>query len=85
RQWTGGPENRASLSAGAHLRIPFDGKTVVDVSSMPLVSERKDIALELNAGFDYQWDNNTFTAGLATAQGGEVEDYRASLSLRFGF
>ncbi|MCY4035568.1 MAG: hypothetical protein OXF29_07905, partial [Hyphomicrobiales bacterium] len=78
-------ENRASLSAGAHLRIPFDGKTVVDVSSMPLVSERKDIALELNAGFDYQWDNNTFTAGLATAQGGEVEDYRASLSLRFGF
>ena len=85
RQWTGGPENRASLSAGAHLRIPFDGKTVVDVSSVPLVSERKDMALELNAGFDYEWDSNTLTFGLATAQGGEVEDYRASLSMNFGF
>ena len=85
KQWTGGPENRASLSTGAHLRVPFDGKTVVDVSSMPLVSERKDVALELNAGFDYQWDNNTFSGGLAMAQGGEVEDYRANLSMRFGF
>ena len=85
KQWTGGPENRANLSAGAHLRIPFDGKTVVDVSSMPLVSERKDVALELNAGLDYQWDNNTLTVGLTTAQGGEVEEYRANLSMRFSF
>ena len=85
RQWTGGPDNRANLFAGAHLRIPFDGKTVVDVSSVPLVSERKDAALEINAGFDYRWDNNTLTAGLATVQGGEVEDYRASLSMRFDF
>ena len=85
RRWTSGPENRASLSAGAHLRIPFDGKTVVDVSSMPLVSERKDVALELNAGFDYLWNNNTFSVGVATEQGGEVTDYRANLSMRFGF
>ena len=85
KQWSFGMQNRASFSAGAHLRVPFDGKTAVNVSGVPLVSEREDVALNLNAGFDYRWDNNTFTASLATSQGSEIEDYLASLSMHFNF
>ena len=85
KQWSFGVQNRASIFAGAHLRAPFDGKTVINVSGVPLVSEREDIAFDLNAGFDYRWDNNTFIVSLATAQGKEVEDYRASLSMHFNF
>ena len=85
KQWSWGVQNRASVFAGAHLRAPFDGKTVVNVSGVPLISGREDIALDLNAGFHYRWDNNTFTFSLATEQGSEIEDYRASLSMHFNF
>lgn len=85
KQWSSDSQNRLSLSAGAHLHFPFDGKTVTNVSGVFLISELKDVSLDLSAGLDYQWGNNIFTASLATAQGDEIEDYRASLSARFAF
>ena len=85
KQWSSDLQNRASISAGAHLRTPFDGRTATNVSGVHLISELKDIALDVNVGFDYQWGNNILIVNLATAQGSEIEDYRASFSTHFNF
>ena len=85
KQWRSDSQNRASLSSGAHLHIPLDGKTATNVSGVHLVSELKDVALDINVGFDYRWGDNILTASLATVQGSEIEDYRASLSAQFSF
>ena len=81
-------QNRVNLPAEEHLHIPFDGKhgrTVTNVSGVPLVGGFKDVSLDLVANTDDQWGNNILTASMATAQGGEIQDYQASLSVRFAF
>ena len=77
--------------ADASLRVPFNGKTSVNVSGVTFVNEIEDVALDLGIGFNYPLGSSSNGTGailfgdFETSQSDEIESYRINLGLRYDF
>ena len=81
----------AFFRADANLRIPFNGRTSVNVSGVTFNNESEDVAVDLGIGFNYPLDSSSKGTGailfgdFETSQSDEIESYRVNLGLRYDF
>ena len=87
RGWVGdGAGASTFLHASADILFPLDGETASNLGDSRLFSDMQDPALSLTAGGIFPLNaTTTLAADLATTQGDEVEEYRATVSAHFAF
>ena len=74
----------------AHGRVSvlvhLDGEVVTNVAGVKMASEQKNPVFDIGLGGSYSWnDGFTFSAGISTQQGSEVQGYTAHIGIRYAF